>query len=209
MPRRDRQEGEALSFAIGNLRPTQLSLFEPRAIEGFEYQPDLISREQEGALVARFSELDFKNFEFRGYLGNRRVVSFGFRYDFTDSAVHAAPEIPPFLLPLRQQAAEFARLDASALKHVLVTEYQPGAGIGWHRDRPVFQDVIGISLLSSCRFRLRRRKGEGWQREALLLEPRSAYLLRGLVREEWEHSIPSADSLRYSITFRSLKPAEA
>lgn len=149
--------------------------------------------------------MPFQNFEFRGYLGHRRVVSFGVRYDFSDSKVHGAPDIPPFLLPLRQVAAGSAQIDPSALRHALVTEYQPGAGIGWHRDRPEFGDVIGVSLLSPCRFRLRRRQGAGWQRKSLILEPRSCYVLRGAARQEWEHSIPAAESLRYSVTFRSLK----
>jgi alkylated DNA repair dioxygenase AlkB len=89
------------------------------------------------------------------------------------------------------------------LEHALVTEYAPGAGIGWHRDRPVFADVIGISLLAPCRFRLRRKQGETWQRAALDLAPRSTYLLRGPVRYEWQHSIVPMEELRYSVTFRS------
>jgi alkylated DNA repair dioxygenase AlkB len=205
MPGRDGQGREARRLAINPDRPAQLSLLEPDGIEGFDYRPELISPAEERSLVERLSALAFKNFEFRGYLGHRRVVSFGVRYDFDDSKVHAAPEIPPFLLPLRERAAEFARTEASALQHVLVSEYQPGAGIGWHRDRPVFKEVIGVSLLSPCRFRLRRRSGAGWQRETVILDPRSAYLLRGPVREGWEHSIPPAESLRYSVTFRSLK----
>jgi alkylated DNA repair dioxygenase AlkB len=205
MPGRDGQGREARRLAITPGQPAQLSLLEPHGIEGFDYRPDLISSAEERSLVERLSTLAFKNFEFRGYLGHRRVVSFGVRYDFDDSKVHAAPEIPPFLLPLRELAAEFALTEASALQHVLVSEYQPGAGIGWHRDRPVFNEVIGVSLLSPCRFRLRRRRGAGWQRETVTLEPRSAYLLRGPVREEWEHSIPAAESLRYSVTFRTLK----
>lgn len=182
-----------------------MRLLEPRGIAGLAYRAEFISHEQERALVECLARLALKPFEFRGYLGRRRVVSFGVRYDFNDSKMHEAPEIPAFLLPLRRQAAAFASIDPAALKHALVTEYQPGAGIGWHRDRPGFHDVIGVSLLSPCRFRLRRRQGTGWQRQELLLEPRSAYLLRGEVREAWEHSIPPADNLRYSVTFRSLK----
>jgi alkylated DNA repair dioxygenase AlkB len=211
MPGRHSQGCETRRHEISTDRPTQLSLLEPApiAIEGFAYRRELVSPELEKELVGRFSELDFKEFEFRGYFGRRRVASFGLRYDFGDSKVHEAPEIPSFLLPLRELAAEFARIEASALKHVLVTEYQPGAAIGWHRDRPVFKEVIGISLLSPCRFRLRRRAGGTWQRQSLILEPRSAYLLRGPVRKEWEHSIPPAEKLRYSVTFRSVTSPEA
>jgi alkylated DNA repair dioxygenase AlkB len=119
--------------------------------------------------------------------------------------VSSAQEIPGFLLPLREKAAAFAGLSAEELEHVLVAEYRPGAGIGWHRDRPAFGDVIGVSLVSACRFRLRRKSGTGWERAALRVEPRSVYLLRGPVRWEWQHSIPPGEQLRYSVTFRSVR----
>ena len=187
---------------------TQLSLLdEPaRALpNGFKYRPELVTPQREAELIERFRTLDFKPFEFHGYFGNRRVVSFGWHYDFAASRVQRAQDVPEFLLPLRDRAALFAGIDPAALEHALVTEYSPGAGIGWHRDRPVFDDVIGISLGASCRFRLRRKQGTSWQRAALTLEPRSAYLLRGPVRREWEHSIPPVEHLRYSVTFRSVK----
>jgi alkylated DNA repair dioxygenase AlkB len=133
-------------------------------------------------------------------------MSFGQHYDFAAETLHNE-EIPAFLLPLRQRAADFARIAAAELPHALVTEYAPGAAIGWHRDRPVYKDVIGISFVSPCRFRLRRKKGSGWQRTSKMLEPRSVYLLRGPVRTQWQHSIPPVEQLRYSVTFRSLNVA--
>src|SRR2546430_12693662 len=187
---------------------TQLSLLdEPsRSLpNGFEYRPGLVTSGEEAELIEQFQALDFKPFEFHGYFGNRRVVSFGWHYDFAASQVRRVADLPDFLLPPRDRAALFAGIDPAVLEHALVTEYSPGAGIGWHRDRPVFDDVIGISLGASCRFRLRRKQGTSWQRAALTLEPRSAYLLRGPVRREWEHSIPPVEQLRYSVTFRSVK----
>src|SRR5437764_2670275 len=175
----------------------------PPLPEGLVYRADLISREQEAALIEQIAALAFRPFEFHGYLGNRRTVSFGFRYDFGDQAMHEAEPIPDFLLPLRDRAADFARLEPVELEHALVTEYAPGAGIGWHRDRPVFADVIGVSLGAPCRFRLRRKHGDKWERAALDLAPRSAYLLRGPVRYQWHHSIAPMEELRYSVTFRS------
>src|SRR5438552_11933943 len=173
--------------------------------EGFEYRPGLVTPEEQAELLERLQALDFKPFEFHGYFGNRRVVSFGWHYDFAASRVRRVGDLPVFLMPLRDRAAAFAGIDPAAFAHALVTEYSPGAGIGWHRDRPVFEDVIGISLGASCRFRLRRKQGASWQRAALRLEPRPAYLLRGPVRREWEHSIPPVEHLRYSVTFRSVK----
>ena len=185
---------------------TQLSLLEPVAAlpEGFVYRPELVAPEQEVELIEHFRELDFREFEFQDYLGKRRVVSFGLHYDFAKRRVREAAELPAFLLPLRDRAAAFAGLAAAAFEHALVTEYTPGAAIGWHRDRPVFEDVVGISFGSSCRFRFRRRQGQGWERASLVLEPRSAYLLRAPARHHWEHSIPPAEDLRYSVTFRSV-----
>ena len=94
------------------------------------------------------------------------------------------------------------------LQHALVTEYSPGAAIGWHKDRPEFNDVIGISLLAPCVFRLRRKMEQRWERASLVLQPRSAYLLRGVARDDWQHSIPPVDKLRYSVTFRSLRESK-
>jgi alkylated DNA repair dioxygenase AlkB len=164
----------------------------------------MVSPDEEAQLLEHFRELDFREYEFHGHLGKRRVVSFGLHYDTNESSVPNAEDIPGFLLTLRRKAADFARLAPSELQQALVTEYTPGAGIGWHRDRPAYRDVIGVSLGSSCRFRFRRKKGSSWERASLIVEPRSVYLLRGPARTEWHHSIPAAERLRYSVTFRSM-----
>jgi alkylated DNA repair dioxygenase AlkB len=190
--------------------PEQISLFgdppeAPAFPDGFAYEPELITPAHEAKLLEDIRELPFREFEFQGFTGKRRVVSFGWRYDFNTHRLEPADPIPDFLSDVRQSAAQFAALDAAALEQALVTEYSAGAAIGWHRDRPVFGDVIGISLLSPCTFRLRRQAGEGWERVSLTAEPRSVYLLRGAVRTEWEHSIPAVETLRYSITFRTRR----
>lgn len=172
--------------------------------QGFRYESGVISTEEQRALVEQLQTLPFKEFEFQGFLGKRRVVSFGWRYDFNNGGFQKTDSIPDFLLPLRDRAARFAGLDADALAHALVLEYPPGAAIGWHRDRPMFDDVIGVSFTSPCTFRFRRKSGPKWERRSLTAEPGSMYLLRGPSRTEWEHSIPGVDALRYSVTFRSL-----
>jgi len=174
--------------------------------EGFRYAPELITPEEEVELLARIGELPFREFEFHGYKGKRRIVSFGWHYDFAARSLRKSDDIPEFLLNLRMVAAQFAGVEPSELQHVLVTEYGAGAGIGWHRDKAVFGIVVGISLLSPCVFRLRRRVGERrWDRVSLIAEPRSGYILSGSVREDWEHSIPSVNALRYSVTFRNMR----
>ncbi len=191
--------------------PNQLSFFGagPTLPDGFKYQPDLLSADEEATLLQRVKELPFKDFEFHGFTGKRRVVSFGWQYDFNDSMLRKADDMPTFLLSLREAAASFAEMAATDLQHVLVTEYGAGAGIGWHRDKAVFGQIVGISLLSPCLFRLRRRAGERWDRVSVTAEPRSAYLLSGPSRTEWEHSIPAVEALRYSITFRNFREDRA
>jgi alkylated DNA repair dioxygenase AlkB len=177
----------------------------PALPDGFVYRPDVITPADERALLAHVQALPFREFEFHGYVGKRRVVSFGWQYDFTARLLRRVDDMPPFLVELRAVAAAVAGLPAASLQHVLVTEYGAGAGIGWHRDKAVFGEVVGLSLLSPCVFRLRRAIDGGWERASITAEPRSAYVLRGPARSEWEHSIPAVDALRYSITFRNLR----
>jgi len=185
----------------------QPSLFDlPSSLpEGLRYGGEALSDTEAAALVESFAGLPFQAFEFHGFKGARRVVSFGWRYDFTASTLAAAEPLPAFLEPSRCAAAAFAGLDARALEHAMVTEYAPGAGIGWHRDRPEFDKVVGLSFGAPATLRLRRREGDGWRRAALPLAPRSAYLLDGPARWNWQHSIAPGERLRYSVTFRSLR----
>ncbi|HEU5135476.1 MAG TPA: alpha-ketoglutarate-dependent dioxygenase AlkB [Steroidobacteraceae bacterium] len=170
---------------------------------GFVHGPDFISGTEEAELLAHAQALPFKPFAFHGWLGKRETVSFGWRYDFNDATMHAAPPIPEFLLPLRERAAIFARLPPDNLEQASVIRYDAGAGIGWHRDRPVFDKVVGVSLLTPCILRFRRREARGFARFAFDAQPRSAYLLSGEIRHDWEHSIAPMKALRFSITFRS------
>ena len=132
------------------------------------------------------------------------MVSFGYRYDYDSRAVVEAAPFPSFLVSLRRKIAETFDRPADTFRQVLINEYQPGAGIGWHRDKAQFDEVVGVSLLAPCNLRFRRKAGETWNRASLPVEPRSAYLLSGPARREWEHSIPALDRLRYSITLRTL-----
>ena len=174
----------------------------PALPAGLRYAPDLISAAHEQQLLATFGALPFKPFEFHGYLGKRRVVAFGWRYDYSARSVGEAAPIPDFLLPLRARVAAFSGIPEAELRQAMIIEYEPGAGIGWHRDKPQFGEVIGVSLGSPCNLRFRRKAADGWERLSLTPAPRSAYLLDGPARWEWEHSIPGVKTLRYSVTFR-------
>jgi alkylated DNA repair dioxygenase AlkB len=190
--------------ASGDLfAPTPAALSAPA---GFRYAPDLFSPAAEKAFVAQFETLPFKPFEFHGHQGNRRIVSYGYRYDYAGRTLRASEAMPDFLAPLREVASRFSGIAEERLEQALVTEYPPGAGIGWHRDKPMFEDVVALSFMSPCILRLRRRDGTGWLRQSAAIAPRSGYLLHGSVRSEWEHSIVPMDVLRYSVTFRSFRP---
>jgi alkylated DNA repair dioxygenase AlkB len=189
---------------------TQPTLFGPplpKLPEGFRYVPEFLSIAEERALVKSMEPLPFKEFEFQGFRGKRCIVSYGWRYDFNGGGLSKTEDMPAFLLPIREKAANLAGKPAADLQQVLLTKYPAGAQIGWHKDKAVFNDVVGISLLASCTFRFRRRSGTKWERASLLAERRSAYLLQGPARREWEHSIPAVSNLRYSITFRNLRSA--
>jgi alkylated DNA repair dioxygenase AlkB len=194
--------------------PSTPDLFEAAGVEpavampaGFVYRPDLFSEADERRYVAQFESLPFKPFEFHGYLGNRRVVSFGFGYDYSAEELRDADPIPEFLGPLRDIAGTLSGVPADRLVQALITEYAPGAGIGWHRDRPMYEDIIALSFVSPCTLRFRQREGSAWLRRSLEVAPRSGYMLRGEAREAWEHSIPAVDRLRYSVTFRNFRAA--
>ena len=184
----------------------QSELFAPDLPGGMRYAEEVISAPLEKKLVDFIAALPLKPFEFVGGLkGNRKVVSFGFKYDWGSHQLQEANPIPQFILHLREEVAPFAGIAPEKLEQVLVTEYAPGAGIGWHKDRPHFDEVVGVSLLAPCLFRLRRKAGATWERKSFTAQPRSAYLLSGASRSGWEHSIPPLKQLRYSVTFRSFR----
>ncbi|HLH47822.1 MAG TPA: alpha-ketoglutarate-dependent dioxygenase AlkB [Roseiarcus sp.] len=137
------------------------------------------------------------------------MISFGWRYDYGRGVVTEAPPLPAFLEALRAKAAARFERRAEDFLQVLINDYPPGAGIGWHRDKAQFGEVIGVSLLAPCVFRFRRPAGEKWQRASLTAEPRSAYLLSGPSRTVWRHSIPPVERHRASITFRTFVAAGA
>jgi len=180
--------------------------FDATVISGFLYRQNLFSAAEETAFIALFKQLPFKPFEFRGYQGRRRVVSFGFRYDYGARRLRVASPFPVALEPLKTIAAELSGLETDSFVHALITEYAPGAGIGWHRDKPMFRNIVALSFGAPCRLRFRRRFARGWERKMITIEPRSGYCLSGHARNVWEHSIPPMDGLRYSITFRDFEP---
>jgi alkylated DNA repair dioxygenase AlkB len=181
-----------------------LDLFGDPLIAGLEYRPAFISEDEEEALIERLSAEELSPFRFHGWTGKRLTRTYGWRYDFDDASFAPAEPIPDWLEPLRAKSATFAGIRPEDFAHVLLVRYDPGAGIGWHRDRPQFETVVGISLGSPAILRFRRRRPGGFDRTNVEVEPRSAYLLSGEARHEWEHSIAPGDTLRFSITFRTL-----
>ena len=179
-------------------------LIDTPLIAGLRYEEDVIGKGEERALLDRLEALELAPFRFHGWLGNRKTKSLGWRYDFDDASFMPSEPIPDWLRPVRESAAAFAGLKPDDFVQALLARYDPGAGIGWHRDRDVFEKVIGISLNVPAILRFRQRTATGFRRANLEVSPRSAYLLSGEARHDWEHSISPGGSLRFSITFRTL-----
>jgi alkylated DNA repair dioxygenase AlkB len=180
-------------------------LFSLPGPNGLAWLDDFLSPAEEAALIPAIDATGLSPFRFQGWLGKRLTASFGWQYDFDRGSFAPAEPIPVFLLPIRERAASFAGLATDELVQALLIRYDPGAGIGWHRDRPVFEHVVGISLGDPAVLQLRRRRLEGgFARVKVPLAPRSVYHLSGEVRHEWEHRIAPSDTCRWSITFRSL-----
>jgi alkylated DNA repair dioxygenase AlkB len=184
-------------------------LFNVELPSGFHYRAEFITEDEERDLLDEISAVTFSDFELRGVVARRRVAFFGQTYDR-----NAAGPIPAFLLPLRAKVAEWAGVEADRFAMALINEYPPGAPIGWHRDAPQYAIVGGISLLSSCRMKLRpyRAPNAASQAQArrvatheIALDRRSAYLMTGESRSAYEHHIPAVARLRYSVTFRTLR----
>jgi alkylated DNA repair dioxygenase AlkB len=172
--------------------------------EGFRYEEGIVSEAEEAALAESLAMLDLKPFEFHGHLGNRRVASFGLRYDYARRSVETADQFPSFLADLRKKVAKFAGRLVDEFQQIGVNQYPPGAGIGWHKDKSQFGVIVGVSLLAPATMRFRRKEGDQWVRISQKVIPRSIYILEGEARTTWEHSIPPLDALRYSLTFRTL-----
>jgi DNA oxidative demethylase len=182
----------------------QPDLFDEPSLDGLSQGDGIVTPGEERALIAAIDAAGLSPFRFHGWEGKRLTASYGWRYDFDDASFAPAEAIPDWLLPLRSEAARFAGLQSGELAQALLLRYDPGAGIGWHRDRPVFEHVVGISLGAAAMMRFRRRRPDGFDRASALLTPRSAYHLTGEARHEWEHSIAAMAVTRWSITFRSL-----
>jgi alkylated DNA repair dioxygenase AlkB len=186
----------------------QLPLFAEKSLAptGLRYAADFISPDLERELIARVAALPLQPFQFGQYEGKRRVVSFGHRYDYTLRRLQPADPIPSWLASVVADVERFGGSD-TRIAQVLCTEYDTGVGIGWHRDKPHFDRIFGLSLGSACKFRFRRPAGSKWERFTLDAQPRSIYRMQGPSRLEWEHSIPAVDAPRYSITFRTMREA--
>jgi DNA oxidative demethylase len=181
-----------------------LDLFNTPVLPGLALASDIVTETEEQALIAAIDATDLSPFRFHGWTGKRLTVSYGWTYDFDTGRFQRGEAIPDWLLPFRDRAAHFAGLSTDDLVQALLIRYDPAAGIGWHKDRPAFEHVLGLSLGAPATMRFRRRRGERFERVNVPLEPRGAYHLSGEARHEWEHSIAEMEKTRWSVTFRSL-----
>ena len=173
--------------------------------KGLVYEPELLSEEEEAAVLEQLESLRFDPIVMHGQAAKRTARHFGLDYDYEARTPQPGEPIPDWLLPVRAHAAELSGYKPEELVEILVQRYPPGSTIGWHKDAPAFGTVVGVSLGGSSRLRFQRGKGEERRVWELLLEPRSGYVLAGEARTSWQHSIPPTKELRYSITFRTLR----
>jgi DNA oxidative demethylase len=182
----------------------QADLFGALGLPGLRQGEDIVTASEERTLIASIDRTALSPFRFHGWEGKRLTISFGWRYDFDTGSFDPTDPIPDWLWPLREKAARFAGVRPDELVQALLIRYDPGASIGWHRDRSVFDHVVGISLGAPATMRFRRRRPDGFDRASAFLAPRSVYHLTGEARHEWEHSIAGMEVTRWSITFRGL-----
>jgi alkylated DNA repair dioxygenase AlkB len=174
--------------------------------QGFLYRDAFLTEAEEGGLAAFVETLPFREVRMHGVVARRTVIHFGYDYDYSGWKIEPADPPPPEIHFLIERAATEAGIAPESLQQFLITRYPPGASIGWHRDAPMFgSPVIGVSLLGACRMRFRRKAAEGFETFEQRLEPRSLYILGGAARTQWQHHIPPAKELRYSISMRTVR----
>lgn len=175
---------------------------------GFEYRASFLSLGEEASFLACIRDLPFEEARYKQYTAKRRIVAYGGSYDFGENELRPAAAVPAFLNPLRQRIAEWTGIPAERFDHAMIAEYRPGTQLGWHRDVPDFEAIVGVSLAGACRMRLRPYPPtETAKRAAFPIElaPCSAYIMRGVARWQWQHAISPTKELRYSITFRTRR----
>jgi alkylated DNA repair dioxygenase AlkB len=176
--------------------------------EGFLYRAEFLTPEEERELLREIEQIPFSEVRMHGVVARRRTAHYGWLYGYESWRITPGPPIPNFLLPVRERSAAFAGVNEEELTEALITEYPAGAGIGWHRDAPMFGVVVALSLLGRCRLRFQRGKGEARETAEQVVQPRSIYALTGPARNQWQHSIPPQKEPRYSITFRTVRSAK-
>jgi alkylated DNA repair dioxygenase AlkB len=194
---------------LHSLLVQQTDLFGETALpRGLSYATDFIDAAEERGLLEHITRLPLTEAQYKQYTAKRRTLSYGAQYDFDSNTLSRTESVPPFLFPLRNRVANWVDIPAERFSHALITEYRPGTALGWHRDVPDFEVVVGISLAGPCRMRFRpypAAAGKPARSFGLNLERRSAYVMRHEVRWQWQHAISPTKTLRYSITFRTLR----
>lgn len=180
------------------------------AIEGLRYEREFLGRDEEQALLALVRGFSLREMRYKEFTARRRGIGFGGSYDFDNHRLRPGPPLPASLHPLRDRVAAWMGMPPEAFAHALVAEYRPGTPLGWHRDVPDFEDIVGVSLLGDAVLQLRPyppASPSAPARLELRLAPRSIYMLRGPARWAWQHAIAPTEGLRYSITMRTRRRA--
>ena len=193
---------------------SQASLFDTEETAfppGMRFETDWLGADEEAALIEAIGALDLREAQYKQYTARRRVASFGGKFDYDNNRLLPAPPIPPAFEPLRQRVARWLGVAPDLFSQMLVAEYAPGTPLGWHRDVPDFESIVGVSLLGEGEMRFRPYPPPAGRTDAvrsLELPPRSAYVLEGPARWQWQHSIVPTKVLRYSISLRTARGSQ-
>jgi alkylated DNA repair dioxygenase AlkB len=181
---------------------------EPILPAGFHYYPGFLNEEEEEILLAEIKSFDLRQMKFHEFEAKRKVISFGKGWSFTEQALKEGDPIPPAFDFLTNKIAAKLNIETTSIAQFLITEYPVGSVINWHRDAPPFEMVAGVSLLSDCTFKLRPHAKEKQGRKStisMMVEKRSLYCMQGEAKTQWQHSTAPVSSIRYSLTFRTVK----
>jgi alkylated DNA repair dioxygenase AlkB len=176
---------------------------EVRLPPGLKLAYDFVTYDEEKALIALIEAAGMPYIDYDP--GNRRCEhTYGWEYDYPNERILPGARLPDCFLPIRDRAAAFADIEPQTIIQCLLLRYDPGSLIQPHCDKPVWKNVIGMSLGAATTMVFVKEASGMRETIAVELPPRSIYLQTGEARYVWQHSLPVVEETRWGITFRDF-----